>query len=168
MIIPFYGVWLLLVSAVQSTVLKSIELFSVKPNLFLVFVVTIALLRGRKEGAVIGALFGIFLDITAGRLIGVYSILYLYTGFLAGLVSEIYISRAHYIFSLLFALVFTFVTEFLYCLLIMAFSEGASIGFSILHIILPEVIYNTAAEALLYIVILKSLKLIGGVNVDEY
>lgn len=168
MIIPFYGVWLLLITAVQSTLLKGIEIVSVKPNLFLVFVLLIALFRGRKEGMIVGALFGFFLDLSAGRLIGAYGILYLYMGFLVGKVSETFISRAHFVFSLILTFICTFLTEFIYCLFTTVILNSAGIGYSMLHIILPEMLYNTVWAAALYFLVLKSLKIIGGLNVDEY
>ena len=168
MIIPFYGVWLLLITAVQSTVLKGIEILSVKPNLFFIFTLMTALLRGRKEGMVAGALFGLFLDISAGRLIGAYGILYLYMGFAVGVISERFISRAHFAFSLILTFIFTVLTEFVYFLLTLTVLNGADMGYSLLHIILPAAVYNTVAAAVMYFAVLKSLKFIGGVKIDEY
>ncbi|NPV27203.1 MAG: rod shape-determining protein MreD [Firmicutes bacterium] len=68
----------------QSTVFEVIEIGGVKPDLVLIWVILMSLLRGSRWGAVFGALSGILLDILAGRHVGLNALALFLTGLVAG------------------------------------------------------------------------------------
>ncbi|MBO8168776.1 MAG: rod shape-determining protein MreD [Thermoanaerobacteraceae bacterium] len=77
---------LLLVSLVmESTVLESLKIFGVKPDLVLVWVVLLALVWGPRRGAVVGFLFGFVEDLFFAKYIGVNALVKMAVGFIIGL-----------------------------------------------------------------------------------
>ncbi|GAE88610.1 rod shape-determining protein MreD [Acetivibrio straminisolvens] len=75
-----YAVLIFIIALIQSTVLGSISVFNVKPNLLLILIVSAALLGNNVEGAVIGFICGLTQDMLSGRVIGFYALLGLYLG----------------------------------------------------------------------------------------
>lgn len=68
----------------QTTLLHYLSIGGIMPNTALIIVVSYALLRGYKEGAVVGFFSGLLHDIFFGTSIGYYALLYLLAGLLAG------------------------------------------------------------------------------------
>ena len=78
----------------QSTLLQTISLASVTPNLMLVFTVSFALMRGKREGMFVGFLSGILTDVFfGGGILGVYTLLYTYTGYINGFSFRIFYDK---------------------------------------------------------------------------
>jgi len=98
-----------LILLLQSTVLEAVKIFGVKPNLFLLFIVSIAILRGNIEGAIIGFFAGLAQDMSGGRYFGFYTILGMYLGFLSGS-----INRSMYKENYLVIIFFTLISTVLY------------------------------------------------------
>ena len=76
---------LLLFFIVQSSVLKGLSLSGAIPNLLLVLTVGYGYLRGETSAMTVGFFSGLLLDIFGMNIIGLYALIYLYTGYLAGL-----------------------------------------------------------------------------------
>lgn len=56
----------------------------IKPNLFIVLVLCVGLFVGRNYAMPLGFIIGIYLDVLAGRQIGISAIIYALIGFLGG------------------------------------------------------------------------------------
>ena len=54
------------------------------PNLMLVFVTSIAFIRGDKVGLLTGFVSGFLVDIFFGAILGFYALLFMYIGFFVG------------------------------------------------------------------------------------
>ncbi len=83
-----YALSLLLLVLVQNTVMLRLSLFGVHPNLYPLFVATVAVLEGGVAGGVFGALAGLCAD-TAGASLGVFfGLCFLGLGLGIGLLSD--------------------------------------------------------------------------------
>ena len=60
----------------QSTLLEYLEIFNVRPNILIVLMVIVALLRSTVESAAMGLLFGLTMDILMGKTLGWYALLF--------------------------------------------------------------------------------------------
>ena len=79
------GVVLVLICFVlQTTTLQSISIRGIVPNLMIVATVSFALLRGRIDGAIVGAVLGLLQDIFYGGVVGFYGAIFMYIGFFTG------------------------------------------------------------------------------------
>lgn len=69
-IISFFIIYFL-----QSDFFTWFTIAQVQPNLFVMFVLLIGLFAGKKIGLVLGAIFGVYIDIVIGRQLGISGIL---------------------------------------------------------------------------------------------
>ncbi len=74
----------------QTTLFKWIEIRGISPNLLIVVVVSISLLKGRLYGSLVGVFIGIFCDAFYGGPFGFYSIVYMNVGFFCGYLHNIF------------------------------------------------------------------------------
>lgn len=158
--ILFYLVWLILLSILQPTLVRGIEIWGIAPNLFLCFVVLIGCFRGTAEGAVCGIVFGLVYDFLVGRMIGVNSLIYLYLGLGAGLLEAKFFSNGKQLVGCLGAVAGTLVAGLLYYLSRKA--VGGDIGFAtaMFRITLIEAVYNGVIAFLLVYPLRLTMKMI--------
>ncbi len=139
-----YSVCISIVLILQTTLLEHITIWDIKPNLLVVFTISVALLRGNPEGAVIGLITGVALDMSIGKLIGFNGLMCMYVGIIAGLLNKKIFRENFFIvlvFTFGFSVVYEFITYFIY-----NFSAGNSAWlFAIKNVILPVSIYNSIA-----------------------
>jgi len=162
--ITFYAISIFLIILIQTTILNYIEIFNIKPNLLLVFIICTALLKGNVEGAVVGFCAGLAQDMVAGRVLGFYALLGLYMGLLVGSVNK-RLYRDNVFVILFFTFVSTIVYEsavyLIYKWVINFFSANYSSGFNLIfslkNVILPEAIYNSVVS-LIFLSILPRFK----------
>lgn len=150
----FYTICILLLLLLQSTLLDYIKIYNVKPNLLVVFVITIALLRGNVEGGTVGFFAGLALDMLFGKLLGFYTLLGLYLGIAVGSVN-----RRLYRENILVVVFFTFVSTVVYETLVYILSSfmnnNINLLFPMTRIILPEAVYNSLVSILIYAFVIK-------------
>ena len=151
-----YTLCVIVILVLQTTVLDFIKVFNVEPNILLVFVVCIALLRGNVEGAVLGLFSGLALDMIAGTTIGFYALLGMYLGFTAGSVNK-GLYKDNLLVVVFFTFLFTFAYEILVFILKVLLPSGniTELFYSLRYIILPEAIYNSLLSVLKYIFVIK-------------
>jgi len=152
-----YALCILLIVVLQSTLLHYIKIYNVKPNLLIIFIVAVALLRGNIEGAVVGFFSGLLQDMLFGEIIGFYALLGMYLGLIVG---SVY--RRLYRENVLLVVFFTFVSTVVYeglvyfLNLFKAIIDGqADILFAVRDVILPEAVYNSVVSIFVYILVIK-------------
>ncbi len=83
------GALLVLAALVQVSITSSIEVASGSPDILLVLVIAIALLRGPAFGAAAGFWAGLVLDIVSFQTLGLTSLLLTLAGYFAGRLGEV-------------------------------------------------------------------------------
>ena len=86
--VAFTGICILIALLLQTVVMPQIPFLEVTPNFLLIIVTTFAILRGRREGMIVGVICGLLADFTSGSLVGFYAIVYLWMGYVTGLFSR--------------------------------------------------------------------------------
>lgn len=153
-----HGAFLLAFSILQSTLLNSVVIFSVKPNLFLVYVIIICCFCSRVEGAVLGFVSGIILDILIGRFWGMNAILGMLAGFFIANFCERVLRKKNVLIILLIVLLCSFMYESIYYFISYLFSENLNFKTAVFRIIFPESIYNAAAAVPIYFAAIRFIK----------
>lgn len=82
------GLLILMFYLLQTTVLERIPYLSGVPNLMLIFTFSVGLLRGRGEGMAAGFACGLLLDIFSGGVLCFYALVYMYIGYLNGMLAK--------------------------------------------------------------------------------
>ena len=144
-----YFIEIIICFVLQSSLYQFISLANVMPNLLLILIVSTAYMRGRTTGMVLGFFCGLLLDIEYGSLIGLYALLMMIIGYVAGFANRIY-SRDDYTLPLLFIAAADFAYQFLYYILEFLIRGRLDFPYYLREIILPEVIYTVAAAVILY------------------
>lgn len=161
-----YSACIGIVLILQTTVLEYITIWNIKPNLPVVFTISAALLRGNPEGALIGLVAGIALDMSIGKLIGLNGLICLYLGILAGLLNKkIYRENLLIVLVLAFGLsvIYEFITYFIY-----NFTEGNfNWLFAIKNIILPVSAYNSIASLFMHLLSIRINRRLEKTNVAQ-
>ncbi|MDD4111848.1 MAG: rod shape-determining protein MreD [Herbinix sp.] len=151
-----YFIEIIICFVLQSSLFQFISLARVMPNLLIILVVSNAYMRGKMTGMSVGFFSGLLLDILFGNVIGLYAMLLLIIGYIAGFANRIY-SRDDFTLPLIFIAIANFVYQFLYYIFEFLLRGKLDFLFYFRTLILPEVIYTVAAAIFLY----KLLQLIN-------
>ena len=160
-IILAYTACIILIILLQTTLLGYFEIFNVKPNLMIIFIVAVALLRGNIEGAAVGFFTGLIQDMLAGRVLGFYALLGFYLGLCVGSVNK-RLFRENFLVIIFFTFVssvaYEFAIFFMSTILPSVF-QGNGLQIDLLYpvknIILPEALYNSLISIFMYIFVIK-------------
>ena len=82
--IAVVGSLLVMIHVLESTLFQYIRIGGIGPNFMIMLIVSFALLRGSKEGMVIGSVAGLLYDISFGLHIGPTLLSYMFIGFVCG------------------------------------------------------------------------------------
>lgn len=128
-----------------------IKLANVSPNICLILIITIAYCNGPVYGTVFGFVMGFLMDVFFGGILGFYSILYVITGYLSGLLNKLFFDYNFElkIPSLLFltsSIIHNLVTYIFFFLL----NGDLNFAYYLKKIIIPEIIYTFIAGVIIY------------------
>lgn len=124
-------------------------LLGIKPDLILVSVVSIALLKGSDLGATWGLIFGLLEDLLNGRFLGACALSKMITGFLAGYLEK-NIFKDNPLVPFVCMLGFTIFNELLMFFLLNAFRYQLSFLPTLAFKIFPLAIYNAIFSPLVF------------------
>jgi len=158
---------ILLNYVLQSTVLVRFSILGVAPDTAIIFIVSYGLLRGDVEGAVFGLFAGLTHDIFGSPFIGLYAMLGMFTGFVAGRPFKDYF-KDNYFLPFMIVVVATFVYQLLYFFASFLIASFMSWGrsdflFYFRTIILPKTIYTASVAIPLY-----SLMFVINSRIEEF
>ena len=140
---------ILLLFFLQTTIFPKLTFLSVVPNLLLILTVVNGFVNGKKSGLFTGFFCGLLIDIFYSNLFGFYALVYMYIGYLNGLLYNIY-----YDDDVKVPMVLVAVSDLVYGCLIYGtqFLLRGRIHFFyyLQHIIIPEVVLTTLITLLLY------------------
>ena len=140
----------------QNTIFQTLALASISPNLLVILTSSIGLMRGKKEGMLVGFFCGFMVDIFYGDLFGFYALVYMYIGYLSGFFNKIFYDDDIKLPMLLIS-----ASEFLYSLIVYVFlfmfRTIFEFGYYLIHIIIPELVYTIVVTLFLY-------RIINGIN----
>lgn len=138
----------------QTSVFKFFKLANIAPNLLIILVSSVAVMRGQKEGMLVGFFSGLLLDIFYGSLLGGFAFIYMMFGFIDGFFHKIYYSDDSFLPVIMIGvndLVYGFIMYILCGLL----NNHLKIFYYIKSIILPEIVYTVAVGLVMYQILLR-------------
>ena len=138
----------------QTTIFRSMDLGGVTPNLLLIFTSSTAFIKGEKKGLLVGFLCGLLVDIFFGTYIGFYALIYMYIGFIVGKLHDIFFSQ-NLAIPIFIISVSDFVYGFVCYVLMFLFRTKFNIGYYMMNIIIPELVYTALVAIFYYPLILR-------------
>ncbi len=144
----------IIIYLLQANFFMWFNLGGVKPNLFVIFVLTIGLFAGRNLGISLGIFFGLTLDFFLGKSIGIYAIMLGAIGFLGWYLDKSF-SKDSRITMIMMIAITTFIYE-IGVILLNYFINSAQINiFYLVKTLIIEVIYNSIITIIIYPLIIK-------------
>ncbi len=138
----------------QSSLFSRLQLAGVTPNILLLVTVSLGLLQGSLSGMLVGALCGFICDVDTGSYLGLHFLLYLYIGYLSGVVK-----RWFYGEDLKLPIFLIGLMDLIYGLVVYAGAflvrQRYDFEFYFQNVIVPEAVYTMLVAILLYFVIFR-------------
>jgi rod shape-determining protein MreD len=128
-------------SLVQSSVVPSWSVGGITPDLPLILTALVALRRGPEAGCLVGFAAGLLQDAIGGGLLGVQALSRALAGFAMGLLPG-RLSVGHPLVQIPGLMALTVAEGFLRFGLLQLFHFPASLGEVLVHVILPQALYN--------------------------
>ena len=145
---------------IQLTLLNSITILGIKPDLIMVIVVVFSLLRGEKEGAISGFASGLLQDIFSAGLLGINALTKTVIGFICGILKE-KIFHEHMLFLIpVITFIASITQSILIFLLLRAFGIEHSLAWSLKAVALPEALYSSLLSPFIFLAINKLFQLL--------
>jgi len=149
------GAIIVVAIVIQLTLINSISILGLKPDLIMVVVVVFSLLKGEKEGTISGFASGFLQDIFSSGLLGINALAKTVIGFTCGVLKE----KIFYEHILFLIPVITFFASFLQSILIFfllrAFGIEYSLTWSFRQVALPEALYSSLLSPFIFFAINK-------------
>ena len=133
----------------QTTLCPLLAVRGIFPNTALIIVTSYALLRGSKEGAIVGGFTGLLMDIFFSRMIGFYTLLYLAMGLLFGR-SQKNFYRENYILPVIFCGVSAVLFQAVLYITGFLFRGEGNIVYFLFSMLMPELVYTAVVTILVY------------------
>ncbi len=135
------GILITICFVLQTALFPFLEIAGIAPDLMLILTVSFGLMRGRKEGMLVGFFCGFLYDVYFGYAIGPFMILYMILGYCNGFFHRLYLVEdvlLPIIIILVDDLIFNFATYVIFFLM----RNRLEFATYLKDIILPEMIYT--------------------------
>ena len=133
----------------QTSVFRYLTLTGIVPNILLIPTVSFGMMRGRKEGMLVGFFSGLLLDLMFGKVIGPYALLYMYLGYING-----FFHRVYYMEDILLPMLMVGGNDLIFGIIVYIITYllrgRLELGYYLIHVILPEMIYTMILTLFLY------------------
>ncbi|MDF2593862.1 MAG: rod shape-determining protein MreD [Clostridia bacterium] len=146
--ISIIGILLLIVHAMSATLFQNLRIGEISPNFMIMIIVSFALLRGSKEGSLIGLTAGFLNDIIFGMGMGSTIVIYTLIGYVCGR-----FNKNFYRENFIIPFVCTLFSSLFYSVVSMLgfFLRGkVNFIFFLKTIIIPELIYTITLSLVIY------------------
>ena len=158
----FYIIMIVCGYFLQTGVFTSFTLGGNVPNIIIICTVSTGMVRGKKDGCILGFILGILMDALYGSFFGVYALFLSVMGYVAGKIKQYFYEE-----DMTLPLVIIGIVDLLYGILIFVFGffprGRTNFLFFLSKIILPELFYTLILAIFLYrLIVLLNKKLDKG------
>ena len=138
----------------QTTIFRYFDFGGIVPNLMIILTAAYSFMRGDRSGMMIGLFCGLLVDIFFGTYLGFYALIYMYLGFIIGKFNKIFYPE-----NILLPLSLIVAADFLYgfvCyVLLFMFRNKFDLGYYMMHVIIPEMVYTTLVAVFIYPILIR-------------
>jgi rod shape-determining protein MreD len=160
MIILLKGAIIVITLVIQLTLMNSVTILGLKPDLMMVVVVVFSLMKGEKEGTISGFASGLLQDIFSTSLLGINALAKTVIGFICGILKE-KIFHEHILFMIpVITFIASFIQSIIISLLLRAFGIEYNLAWSLKQIALPEALYSSLLSPFIFLAINKLFQMI--------
>lgn len=139
---------------IGTTILPDLSLLGYVPNISLIIVVVISLLKGKYYGSFLGLAIGLIQDIMFSFAIGVNGFIYFTLGFIIGTIEKT-INNENVILPIIFSSLGTIYYNFIYFIFMFFLSRKMPNNGLVSMVFTLEILYNGIVSILIYILLSK-------------
>lgn len=143
------GLLIIICFILQSALFPFIEVSGVVPNLMLILTVSFGLMRGRKEGMLVGFFCGLLYDLFFGFAIGPYMLIFMIIGYCNGFFHRLYLVE-DVLFPIFIILADDFIFNFITFIIFFVMRNRLSFGEYCKEIIIPDMIYTSLLTLIVF------------------
>lgn len=148
------GLLIILFFVLQTSVFEMLKLADIVPNVLVILISSVAVMRGQKEGMLTGFFCGLLMDMFFGNWLGGFAFLYMLFGFVDGFFNRIYYSDDNFL-----PLILIGANDLVYGLIMFVvrglLRNHLDFSYYLTSIILPELVYTVAVGLVLYQLLLR-------------
>ena len=139
----------------QRNFQRMVPIVTVAPNLMLIVCFSFGFLRGRNTGMVTGLICGLMMDAFSGRVLGYYTLIFVYIGYLSGMLSRTLMKDV-----ILLPILLCMAAELLYGLYMFVFSYllygHTEFGRFVTVMFIPELVITVLMSFVIYGIIMAA------------
>lgn len=140
---------LILTICIQSIISNFLQYVSIVPNLLLIIVVVLGFINKNRTALIIGLIAGLLLDISSGSYLGLFTLTYMYIGYISSRFNRIFVKD-----NLTIMIILVSVSDTFYHMIVYTFSflvrQRFDIPSYLVFIILPEILITIIFSVILY------------------
>lgn len=148
------AILILVCFVLQCTVFRALDFGGIVPNLLIVLTASFGFMRGETTGLLIGFVCGLLTDVFFADTIGFYALVYMYIGFFNGKFCKLFFPE-----DIKMPMCLIIASDFIYgfvCYVFLFLLRGRfHLGYYMLHVIIPEMVYTLIVTIFLYPLILR-------------
>lgn len=133
----------------QSTLFGFHDIHSITPNLLLILTMSFGLMRGRREGMLVGFFSGFLVDSFFSSVLGPYMLLYMIIGYING-----FFHRNYIVEDVLLPLIVIIIDDIIFNFFVYMFSfllkNRLELGLFFTRIIIPEMLTTALLTIIIY------------------
>ena len=142
---------LLFAVLVQTSIAPYLTVLGAKPDVAMIIVVCLAMMRGPVWGAAVGFATGLLIDIVLFQTLGISSFLFTLAGYFSGRYAE-GVDPDSWFPPIFTVFVCTAIVQALHAVIMFLLGVEASVGFVLLRIVLPTAVLNALLAAPTFVV----------------
>lgn len=143
------GILIVINFTLQSTLFGFHDINSITPNLLLILTMSFGLMRGRREGMLVGFFSGFLVDSFFSSVLGPYMLLYMIIGYING-----FFHRNYIVEDVLLPLIIIVIDDMIFNFFVYIFSfllkNRLEFGLFFTRIIIPEMLTTSLLTIIIY------------------
>ncbi|WP_245592044.1 rod shape-determining protein MreD [Clostridiisalibacter paucivorans] len=140
---------ILLNFVIQTTIFEHIAVYSVLPNTALIIVIIFAILREKRQGAIIGIITGFLYDMLFYDVVGTHSLVYFLIAYSYGSINNKFFRNSPFT-AAVFTFIGTILSHLLYYIIMYIFGVNMEFILLLRRVIIVESIYNSILSIFIF------------------
>ncbi len=134
---------------IQTTLFSFHDVTGIAPNLLLILTMSFGIMRGRKEGLLVGFFSGLLFDFFYSSLVGPYAFIFMIIGYVNGFFHKTFLME-DVLLPVVIISIDQLILDFLIYVGSFLLRNRTDLKFYFIHIILPQVLYTALVTAIIY------------------
>lgn len=134
---------------IQTTLFSFHDVTGIAPNLLLILTMSFGIMRGRREGLLVGFFSGLLFDFFYSSLVGPYAFIFMIIGYVNGFFHKTFLME-DVLLPVVIISIDQLILDFMIYVGSFLLRNRTDLKFYFIHIILPQVLYTALVTVIIY------------------